>query len=407
MPMARVLFPEPFMITQVAAARALGRRGDVCDVAWAYSSIKKHFKSKFVERVHKTAVLAENPDGFARDVLQLCQRNSYDVLLPLNLESTEALLPFKDALRSQTGLLLPTAEQLSIGADKGRTAQLCEELDIPHPRTWHLKDRDELERLREEVEYPVVIKHARNLGGSRGVRIVGNVQEFQSACDYLQELRASDTPLLVQEYIPGLLFDAVGVAKDGYCPRMFTAARKLMYPISGGVTCISVSTRSSELKELSAKIIDQLNWTGPIEIEFKLDARDGQYKLIEINPRFWASLGASVKCNVNFAAIAVDLAMGRKVETDFEHEVGHCHKFLLGRVPYAYWQLARDCGRKALIDPQSYVRTSNDIDFRDPVPDIFDSMLLLRDLLIGKFPRKLSDGEKMLIQSLDAQVPYD
>jgi predicted ATP-grasp superfamily ATP-dependent carboligase len=179
-----------------------------------------------------------------------------------------------------------------------------------------------------------------------------------------------------------------------------------MYPVSGGVTCVSVSTCSEELKRTARKIVRELNWNGPLEMEFKLDARDGRFKLIEINPRFWASLGTAISCGVDFAGIAVDLALGRKVKHTDEHEYGARHKYLLGRVPYAYWQLARVNGLGSIRDPQQYIRTTYDIDIRDPLPDLFTILLLVRDLLVGKFPKRLSDGARQMILPLDIDVPY-
>ena len=404
--MARILFPDPFFITQVSAVRALGRRGDICEVAWPYGALKKCFKSRYVRKVHKTADLATEPDRFAEDVIRLCRDNPFDVLLPVSIESTEALLPIRSELQQHVATLLPTEEQLATGADKSNTFEFCDQFDILHPRTWTIRDSDDLSRLSNDANYPIVLKHTRNLGGSRGVRFVGNRQELVEASEYLSGLCADNSPILAQEYIPGLLFDAVTVARDGLCPRVFTSVRKLMYPISGGVTCISVSTRSEELKNIAKKIVSALNWNGPIEMEFKLDARDGKFKLIEINPRFWASLDSAIRCSVNFPAIAVDLALGREVDPVDEHEHGARHKYLLGRVPYAYWQLARVNGLGSIRDPQRYRRTTYDIDPGDPLPDLFTVLVLMRNLLMGRLPKRLSDGARKMVLPLDTEVPY-
>jgi len=404
---AKVLFPDPFIITEVAAVRALGRRGDTCDVAWPYGPIKKLFKSRFIGQVKATSNIAHDPDQFARDVIGLCKSGEYDVVLPVSLASTEALLPFQKELSRHTATLLPTMDQLQIGADKLRTLQICKDLGIAHPETWIISDERELDRVAALVTYPVVIKVAQNLGGSRGVRFAGDTEELSKAYSDLQGISSANSALLVQEHIPGLLFDAVAVARDGYCPRIHTSARKLMYPISGGVTCISVSSHTPKLKKLAAMILAELKWTGPVELEFKLDSRDGQFKLIEINPRFWASLGASIKCGVNFPGIAVDLAMGREVTCNHEHDAGVRHKFMIGRVPYAYWQLARARGCSAIRDPQIYHRTTYDIDLLDPMPDVFDCLLLSRSLLTGKFPKPLTEGGRQMIEGLENPVPYE
>ncbi len=41
---------------------------------------------------------------------------------------------------------------------------------------------------------------------------------------------------------------------------------------------------------LQSRCCGALDWTGVAMVEFKLDARDGVAKLMEINGRFWGSL---------------------------------------------------------------------------------------------------------------------
>jgi predicted ATP-grasp superfamily ATP-dependent carboligase len=50
-------------------------------------------------------------------------------------------------------------------------------------------------------------------------------------------------------------------------------------------------------------------WKGAAEVEFKFDARDGNYKVIEINPRFPAYLRFAMACGLPFARLAAALAL--------------------------------------------------------------------------------------------------
>ena len=45
------------------------------------------------------------------------------------------------------------------------------------------------------------------------------------------------------------------------------------------------------LRELGLRRLDALGWHGPTRLNLKLDPRDGQYKLLEISPKFWGHLG--------------------------------------------------------------------------------------------------------------------
>jgi len=42
-----------------------------------------------------------------------------------------------------------------------------------------------------------------------------------------------------------------------------------------------------DLVERSAALLRKVAWNGPAMVEYKMDARDGREKLMEVNGRFW------------------------------------------------------------------------------------------------------------------------
>ena len=65
--------------------------------------------------------------------------------------------------------------------------------------------------------------------------------------------------------------------------------------------------------------VEAVRWVGVASMECKYDDRDGEYKVIEINPRPWAILKVSVDCGVNVPLLYYRLASGEAVasQTDF------------------------------------------------------------------------------------------
>lgn len=404
--MTRVLLPDPFIITQTAVVRGLAAAGHGCTVAWPYGRLKSAFKSRYISRVLPITRLDRSADAYAMDILSLCDSGNFDVVLPVTTESTAALLAVRAALEERTATLLPEEPAFTAGSDKRRTAEFCKSIGIPFPETRLIDSRTDPEGLSRELLFPVIVKHPGNLGGSRGVRFAGNANELSRAVEELFARAPEPDALLLQEYVPGHLFDVVTVAKNGRTPGFFCSARKLMYPISGGVTCVAVSAHAKPAIDFAQRIVESLEWNGPVEIEFKYDERDGVFKLIEINPRFWGSLETSLRCGVNFPAIAVDLARDGRTSRTVRFDAGIRHKFLIGRVPYAYWQMLRLQGMRGLRDPQIYLKTVFDLHPTDPMPDLFRLMLVARDLLIGKLPRKLTSGAEQMVIGLDRPVPF-
>jgi len=354
---------------QTAALRGLGRRGDVCDVASPQDSWRKRlhgrFNSRFCRRVIPVASPEDDPIAFAEAVVDLCSTGEYDAVLPIQMGTVRALLPYAKDLAAFTGTLLPTEDQFAVGFDKMRTIKICREFGIAYPDSVFLVEDSCIEDISASLGYPIVIKHRQNFGGSIGVRMVAEPSGFKPA---IAELMLHTK----------------------------TQARRLMYPVSGGVGSILVTVDFPQLTEKVTHIVQALNWTGPIQLEFKWDSNRSEFSLIEINPRFWGTTGAWLREGVNFPAVAVDLAMGLEVAPMPRLPPNLRFKHLLGRMPASMIQLWRAKGFSALHDPVAYTRTRSDLDLMDPLPDLW--------LLLSWVKRKIASKGWLTDNSLPADL---
>jgi predicted ATP-grasp superfamily ATP-dependent carboligase len=64
-------------------------------------------------------------------------------------------------------------------------------------------------------------------------------------------------------------------------------------------------------------------------VEFKVDPRDNEPKLMELNPRFWGSLALAIQAGVDFPYLLYKMAMGEAFEPIVEYEVGVRCRWLL------------------------------------------------------------------------------
>lgn len=67
------------------------------------------------------------------------------------------------------------------------------------------------------------------------------------------------------------------------------------------------------------KLLNSLNWHGVAEVEFKWDEKNKEFKLIEINPKFWASVEAALRAGVNFGYYLCEMAKGKELEYSEEY----------------------------------------------------------------------------------------
>ena len=54
------------------------------------------------------------------------------------------------------------------------------------------------------------------------------------------------------------------------------------------------------LENLSERFLKAINYYGLVELEYKLDPRDGQYKLLDVNARTWGYHSLGQRAGVGF-----------------------------------------------------------------------------------------------------------
>jgi D-aspartate ligase len=95
--------------------------------------------------------------------------------------------------------------------------------------------------------------------------------------------------VVVQEYIPHEWAEDWfyhGYHATGGEPVVGFTGRKLRsYPAFVGATSYGVSIVNRKVRSLAQSLLRELRYAGVVELEFLLDKRDGQYKLIDFNPR--------------------------------------------------------------------------------------------------------------------------
>jgi predicted ATP-grasp superfamily ATP-dependent carboligase len=98
---------------------------------------------------------------------------------------------------------------------------------------------------------------------------------------------------MLQEYISGTdrdswMMDAY-FDRDGRCAFGVTARKLRQYPAEGGVTSLGECVPNAELEAAVLRFAELLGYRGILDTGYRFDARDGQYKLLDPNPRIGSS----------------------------------------------------------------------------------------------------------------------
>lgn len=80
-------------------------------------------------------------------------------------------------------------------------------------------------------------------------------------------------------------------------------------PPTGGPSAMATFD-DPELIAVGSKVLcGELKWHGVAMVEFKKDVKDDLYKLIQMNPKFWGSLGLSIATGVDFPYLLMQMAV--------------------------------------------------------------------------------------------------
>jgi predicted ATP-grasp superfamily ATP-dependent carboligase len=152
------------------------------------------------------------------------------------------------------------------------------------------------------------------------VRYAYNLGELKEKVREIQRLQG-EYPL-IQEYIPGVGFGFFGLFNKGELRALFMHKRVREYPVKGGPSTCAKSVFEPKLLDYIIKLFKALKWHGIVMVEFRRDVRDEEFKLMEINPKFWGSLDLAIASGVDFPYLLYKMAVEGDVEPSFRYKIG-------------------------------------------------------------------------------------
>jgi predicted ATP-grasp superfamily ATP-dependent carboligase len=320
----KVLVTDGANRVALAVVRALGRSGAEVAVVEQERFAQKtpaSFRSRFVSRHDVLPTLAS--DGAF--VEALAERAAgYDVVLPVSTNVSLACAEARERIPAR--LPLPPIGTLRKANDKSAALALARKAGVPIPVTYAPEDDEELEEVLARLRLPAVVKLRDDAGtvlepGQR-YAVGATRDEVRLAFRALHAIKPF--PLIQQKVVgPGY---GVGVlAEKGRMLASFAHRRVREYPITGGPSTVCVSVVDERLSGYAAALIRELDWTGVAMVEFK---KDDDYRLMEVNPRFWGSLPLATRAGINFPHLLCRLAMGEAIGEAPKAQAGVKLRFL-------------------------------------------------------------------------------
>lgn len=243
------------------------------------------------------------------------------VLMACSDRWSTAVSSLPEATRERFLTSMPSESAVRLLADKSGLAAALQRLEIPHPWTVLIETEGDLEKVPAERWQSIFLKPTDSQSFSQlfGVKAF-SVTGRADAVERLQQMQQAGIGAVAQEYIPGPPDQHYFV--DGFMDRservkaLFSRRRVRMFPPDYGnstfMETVPLETVAGAVDGLELLLRD-ISYRGIFSAEFKLDPRDGLFKLLEVNVRPWWFVEFATLCGVNVCEQAYLDALGLEV----------------------------------------------------------------------------------------------
>lgn len=286
----------------LAVARGLGELGLRVVVCYV-----DRFDLARASRYAAEAVAVPKPDqddgAFVERLLWLARRFPGAALIPTSDDAVVDIARAQDELSRHFLVDCPAWDVAQRFIDKRHTYEIAERIGVPYPRTV-VPDPSDPASAADLVPLPCLVKprqsHLYTPHFDRKVTVVHTREELQAAHD---EAAAVGVKVVLQELIDGP--DELGVnynslRQSGRVVAECTARKMRLAPSRFGIPRVVRSQHVPEVVEPGRAVVEAMGLDGFACTEFKLDRRDGTYKLLEVNGRHNFSSMLSIRCGLNF-----------------------------------------------------------------------------------------------------------
>ncbi|MGB8953226.1 MAG: carbamoyl-phosphate synthase (glutamine-hydrolyzing) large subunit [Candidatus Aminicenantales bacterium] len=215
----------------------------------------------------------------------------------------------------KTAVLGTPAESIENTEDRELFNKKLKEAGLKTPRGIAVQSIEEGLRIARQIGYPVMARVAYALGG-RGSGLSQNEKNLRET---LKKAFAHASQVLIEEYLEGWKEVEYEVVRDredncitvcnmeNFDPMGIHTGESIVIAPSQTLT----NTEYHKLREISIKTVRHLGIIGECNIQFALNPKNGDYRIIEVNARLSRSSAlASKATGYPLAFIAAKLALG-------------------------------------------------------------------------------------------------
>ena len=265
------------------------------------------------------------PRVYAEDyipkTLEICKEQKIDILISLNDLELPILSKCKaDFEALGVKVIVSDPNVIDVCFDKYKTARFIESLGLMTPKTYVAYNEAVAAIKAGELKFPLILK-PRWGSGSIGLEFVDDLEELEMVYQLdrkkvmksiLATASVDDNFLLIQEVIKGPEYglDIANDLKGEY--RGVSVKQKLA--MRSGETDKAITVDNVKIREIGATIGKALKHIGNLDCDVL--ERDGEYYVLELNPRFGGGYPFSQEAGVNMPKAIVAWVKGEDVNNE-------------------------------------------------------------------------------------------
>ncbi len=266
----------------------------------------------------KLQVPAVYADDYIDRTIEICKQNNIDAMICLNDLELPILSENKERfLESGVKPIVSSKEVIDICFDKYRTAQYVESIGLKSPKTFINYEKAVKALNNGDLKFPLVLK-PRWGSGSIGIEFVNDFEELAEVySNLLKKIKKTilatasqgDEYILIQEKIDGQEY-GMDVMNDLEGNNRGVSVKKKL-AMRAGETDKAQTVDNQSIREIGKTLGENLRHIGNLDVD--IFEQDGEYYVLELNPRFGGGFPFSYEAGVNFPKAIIEWLKGKDI----------------------------------------------------------------------------------------------
>lgn len=252
--------------------------------------------------------------------LGICREHRVDALISLNDLELPILAENKARFEADGVTVIVSSPQvIDICFDKYKTAQWIESIGLKSPKSYVRLDEVKQALAKGEVAFPLFMK-PRWGSGSIGLESIEDMEKLEMYYHLLMKkikksilatASVGDEYILIQEKLTGDEF-GLDVMNDLKGNNVAVSVKKKL-AMRAGETDKAVTVDLPVVRKMGRLVGEKLHHIGNLDMDI-MQRANGDYCVLELNPRFGGGFPFSYEAGVNFPKAIIDWLKGNAVD---------------------------------------------------------------------------------------------